>query len=129
VKKTSGNMPARQLFKAIFTVAGRELLPNIFIQSPLLTKSFYRLVLAYGPSGYNKDVTHTYVFRTYDHPHPSPWAPESKRKRHLNPGNATADEIWKVARATSAAPKYFDPITIGERMFRDGAIGANNPVR
>jgi hypothetical protein len=94
----------------------------------LIDQLYHRLVLAYGPSGYNKDVIHTYVFRTYDHPHPSPLAPKSKRTPHLNPGNATAEEIWKVARATSAAPKYFDPITFGERTFRDGAIGANNPA-
>jgi hypothetical protein len=91
--------------------------------------NYTRIVLAHGPSGQNKDVQHTYVFRTYDHPYPSPWAPEYRRKLHLNPGNATPAEIWKVARATSAAPKYFSPISFNDRTFRDGAIGANNPSK
>lgn len=35
--------------------------------------------------------------------------------------------IWEVARATSAAPLYFKPITINESRYLDGGIGANNP--
>lgn len=39
-------------------------------------------------------------------------------------------KLWEAGRATSAAPKFFDPITIGEfgQTFGDGATGANNPV-
>jgi predicted acylesterase/phospholipase RssA len=39
-------------------------------------------------------------------------------------------KIWEAARATSAAPTFFDPIKIGptKRTFGDGATGANNPV-
>ena len=38
--------------------------------------------------------------------------------------------IWEVARATSAAPSFFDPIQIGPfgEGFSDGGTGANNPV-
>lgn len=38
--------------------------------------------------------------------------------------------IWEAARATSAAPTFFEPIRIGstERTFGDGATGANNPI-
>lgn len=38
-------------------------------------------------------------------------------------------KIWEVARATSAAPTFFDPITISGEKFGDGALGANNPVQ
>jgi predicted acylesterase/phospholipase RssA len=40
-------------------------------------------------------------------------------------------KIWEVARATSAASSFFDPIKIGKfgEEFVDGATGANNPVR
>ncbi|KAF1913173.1 hypothetical protein BDU57DRAFT_504079 [Ampelomyces quisqualis] len=39
--------------------------------------------------------------------------------------------IWEACRATSAAPSFFDSITIGRfgEEFIDGATGANNPVR
>jgi Patatin-like phospholipase len=38
--------------------------------------------------------------------------------------------IWQVARATSAAPSFFDPIQIGRvgEWFNDGGTSANNPV-
>ena len=36
--------------------------------------------------------------------------------------------IWKVARATSAAPAYFREMDIENRPFIDGAIGFNNPT-
>lgn len=38
-------------------------------------------------------------------------------------------KIWEVARATSAAPSFFDPITISGEKFGDGGLGANNPVQ
>jgi hypothetical protein len=39
-------------------------------------------------------------------------------------------KIWEAARATSAAPTLFAPISIGSvgRTFGDGATGANNPI-
>lgn len=39
-------------------------------------------------------------------------------------------KIWEAARATSAAPTFFDPIRIGStaRIFGDGGTGANNPI-
>ncbi|ETS74066.1 hypothetical protein PFICI_13932 [Pestalotiopsis fici W106-1] len=38
--------------------------------------------------------------------------------------------IWEAARATSAAPLFFEPITLrrGGATFVDGAVRANNPV-
>ncbi|KAJ6184435.1 hypothetical protein N7519_005736 [Penicillium mononematosum] len=38
-------------------------------------------------------------------------------------------KIWEVARATSAATTFFDPITISDEAFVDGATGANNPIQ
>ncbi len=40
-------------------------------------------------------------------------------------------KIWEAARATSAAPSFFDSIKIGKSQeeFGDGGTGANNPVR
>jgi hypothetical protein len=40
--------------------------------------------------------------------------------------------IWQACRATSAAPTYFDAISIelgtGKETFVDGGLGANNPI-
>lgn len=50
-----------------------------------------------------------------------------------NFGEPSALPIWEVARATSAAPNYFRPITIkrgnGRKdvTFKDGGFGSNNP--
>lgn len=49
------------------------------------------------------------------------------RMLHRNPGVANKNEIWKVARATSAAPTYFKPMKIGDDEYLDGGFGANNP--
>ena len=37
--------------------------------------------------------------------------------------------IWEVARATSAAPSYFLPITIDDVKYGDGGMNWNNPAR
>ncbi|UNI22755.1 hypothetical protein JDV02_008616 [Purpureocillium takamizusanense] len=37
-------------------------------------------------------------------------------------------KIWQAARATSAAPAYFAPITVGDYTLVDGGMGANNPL-
>ena len=50
-----------------------------------------------------------------------------------NYGDAQRLPIWKVARATSAAPGYFEPIKIQKgngtefMTFKDGGFGSNNP--
>jgi predicted acylesterase/phospholipase RssA len=51
-----------------------------------------------------------------------------KNPSERNPGRAHHGEIWQVARATSAAPTYFTPITINNRKFGDGGFGTNNPA-
>jgi hypothetical protein len=37
--------------------------------------------------------------------------------------------IWQVARATTAAPTYFQPIEIDDVLYGDGGTGWNNPVK
>ncbi|KAJ5186104.1 protein kinase subdomain-containing protein [Penicillium cf. griseofulvum] len=36
--------------------------------------------------------------------------------------------ICQAALATSAATTFFEPVSIGDRLFADGGLGANNPV-
>lgn len=36
--------------------------------------------------------------------------------------------IWEAARATSAAPTYFEPLKRGDQSYVDGGLGFNNPV-
>ncbi|RDW61321.1 hypothetical protein BP5796_11213 [Coleophoma crateriformis] len=67
-----------------------------------------------------------YLFRSYDH-----WGsgalPQSITER--NPGPAHNIPIWQAARATTAAPFYFDTIEISNRKFGDGGFGTNNPAQ
>ncbi|KAE8149604.1 acyl transferase/acyl hydrolase/lysophospholipase [Aspergillus avenaceus] len=37
-------------------------------------------------------------------------------------------KLWEAARATSAAPAYFKPVTVGDYELVDGGLGANNPL-
>ncbi|KAK6948462.1 hypothetical protein Daesc_010228 [Daldinia eschscholtzii] len=51
-----------------------------------------------------------------------------------DPWNEYRDiKIWEAARATTAAPSYFDPIELtrggDRRKFIDGAMGCNNPAK
>src|SRR5437763_13425967 len=36
--------------------------------------------------------------------------------------------ICQAALAMSAATTFFDSVSVGERLFADGGLGANNPV-
>ena len=55
-----------------------------------------------------------FKFRSYDNP------------QYMTRGVA----IWEACRATSAAPTYFPPISIGDpaQNFVDGGLGYNNPT-
>ena len=76
-----------------------------------------------------------YLFRTYGNQAPPPEPDKSKNRQRIfrNPGGPSMLPIWKVARATSAAPGYFSPIKIetdgGSEVirFKDGGFGTNNP--
>lgn len=76
-----------------------------------------------------------YLFRTYHTPMPN--VDQSKTKLTArNYGQPPKLPIWKIGRATSAAPKYFAPIKIPRAVgdsnqkhvrFKDGGFGCNNP--
>src|SRR6266536_3754527 len=77
-----------------------------------------------------------HLFRTYDHhrrrlPINSRSDRPNSRPNPRNPveqtGPADSSLIWEVARATSAAPTYFNTIKIGEDEYGDGGFGVNNP--
>ncbi|KAL8791757.1 MAG: hypothetical protein Q9195_005633 [Heterodermia aff. obscurata] len=51
----------------------------------------------------------------------------SARSEQRNGGPAVSLPIWAVAKATSAAPFYFDPVHIDNKRFVDGGLGCNNP--
>ncbi|KAL9613637.1 MAG: hypothetical protein Q9167_001813 [Letrouitia subvulpina] len=67
-----------------------------------------------------------YLFRSYRHP-------KSVKENLLerNPGQANDYPIWKIGRATSAAPTYFSAVKLeddnDDTYFIDGGFGANNP--
>lgn len=44
------------------------------------------------------------------------------------PGPADDELIWRIGRATAAAPTFFKPIRIGEDYYSDGGLGYNNPA-
>lgn len=44
-----------------------------------------------------------------------------------NPGPASSCKIWEAARATSAAPFYFEPFLLGGSEYIDAAPFVNNP--
>jgi len=70
-----------------------------------------------------------FLFRSYDHPEPAPNG-TSEKGAHLNPGPAADVAIWKVGRATSAAPGWFKPMIIEQQTYIDGAMAMqNNPVK
>jgi len=52
------------------------------------------------------------------------------RLRSYDSGTADAfsGQIWEAARATSAAPTFFQPITIDGVKYGDGGTGWNNPT-
>lgn len=82
-----------------------------------------RVVLAYERQK-RKVSQNPYIFRTYKNLHRS----EDKEEiLDRNPGLAHDIPIWQVARATSAAPTYFEPLKTGDHEYLDGGMGANNP--
>lgn len=67
-----------------------------------------------------------YLFRTYKHLHKSESGSKDKCFER-NPDLAHDIPIWKVGRATSAAPSFFEPAKIDGLKYVDGGFGANNP--
>lgn len=86
------------------------------------------VVLAMKKNHNGHEMAH--LFRTYDHLRR---AGTSIDRDYRNPmeqqGPADSSLIWEVARATSAAPTYFDTIKIGEDEYGDAGFGENNPSK
>lgn len=72
----------------------------------------------------NENSDEIRIFRTYD----SPGYFENDLLNPRTPGDADKEHIWKVGRATAAAPTFFEPIQIGEDFYSDGGLGYNNPA-
>lgn len=72
-----------------------------------------------------------HLWRSYDHERPPTRTLDAhNRVEEALPnqyGPADRTQIYKVARATSAAPGFFEPILIDGSPHLDGAIRANNP--
>ena len=105
---------------------------TLWLEGPTDTIDLSSVVLAYSD---DTGGDSPYLFRTYEG-RASPWDNSSSRKRQKSSRNiagASKLAIWKVARATSAAPGYFPPIKIKTgngrevRKFKDGGFGSNNP--
>ncbi|KAI1802871.1 FabD/lysophospholipase-like protein [Daldinia bambusicola] len=74
----------------------------------------------------HEGIAMVYLWRSYDHEHDKN-APNNTYEP-LNPSPAHTVPIWQIARATSAAPTYFEPIKIGTKEHFDGGLVANNPA-
>ena len=72
-------------------------------------------------SSQNNDFKEPFLFRSYDHRR------RSRSPFERNPGSASEFDILSVARATSRAPTYFDPIQVQKSHYYDGAMELNNP--
>ena len=101
---------------AIHKVAGNVFNPDpTFNSEPLLCRTVCISYLSRG-----KRRNEPFLFRSYEHaPSILGWA--------RNPGPGHAIPIWKVGRATAAAPSYFEPMEIDDHKFLDGGVGCNNP--
>ncbi|VUC32771.1 unnamed protein product [Clonostachys rosea] len=69
-------------------------------------------------------IWRSYRFKLKDNP-----KAETRRSNNWIPCNPRDFfvPIWQVARATTAAPRYFESIKIDDRKFLDGGMVANNP--
>jgi hypothetical protein len=103
-----------------------------------LTESRFAFAYKKSPNQNEEMAVETpYIFRSYDHFRRGRGGPRTQNLLHpRNPGEATTREIWEVARATTAAPFYFDPLIImdiyGEnpslRLRRQSSIANLTPV-
>jgi patatin-like phospholipase/acyl hydrolase len=80
---------------------------------------------------YLGNIETAHLFRTYDHHRRKPKEnPIDKRMDAFEQeGPADSSLIWEVARASSAAPTYFNTIKIGEDEYGDAGFGDNNPSK
>ena len=81
----------------------------------------YSITLAWPQNADSEKIRSPFLFRSYHHP-------ASDQPNERNPGPPCKKEIWKVARAATAAPSYFRPMELEGGPFLDGGLGANNPT-
>ncbi|RGP60191.1 calcium-independent phospholipase a2-gamma [Fusarium sporotrichioides] len=105
----------------------QDCLPNEAEKEPLKYREDRTRTIAISWVIYKRGgVRKEFVWRSYDHElslkssDSNDWIPS-------NAGPAHTITIWEVARATTAAPLYFESIKITGRKFLDGGMGANNP--
>ncbi|KAL9052508.1 MAG: hypothetical protein Q9162_005364 [Coniocarpon cinnabarinum] len=87
---------------------------------------FERRCMTPKPDGH---FDNTWLFRSYDHVH----SYDENLGVLRNPGFVEFGvnpgvKIWEVARATTAAPTYFEEMKVGTHTYLDGGLGANNPA-
>jgi hypothetical protein len=72
-------------------------------------------------------LQYPYLWRSYSHEDRLHTRTSTMSWHPINSGPAHTDPIWQVARATSAAPRYFESIKAHGKKFLDGGMCANNP--
>ena len=87
-------------------IAESALQPDALLKEPNTCKTF---VVAIRTRGTGAGAV---LMRTYD----------------TDSADAFPSRIWEAARATSAAPTFFQPITINGAKYGDGGTGWNNPT-
>jgi hypothetical protein len=85
-----------------------------------------RMVVAFSKDK-NEGIEEHYLFRSYNHDEDVVQSRQTYQP--VTPGPACQAPLCEVARATSAAPRYFESITFMNRKFLDGGLGANNPAK
>ncbi|KAE8450481.1 hypothetical protein EG329_006211 [Mollisiaceae sp. DMI_Dod_QoI] len=97
----------------------------VFAYAQKISKETSEYVSSSNRDGVDAELPNSapYLFRSYDH-----WGAVPAVITDRNPGIAHSNPIWEVARATTAAPFYFDPVKISNRKFGDGGFGTNNPA-
>jgi Patatin-like phospholipase len=94
------------VLKKVVAESPLKLQPDALLEEPNTCKTF---VVAIRTRGAGASAIRMRTYNTDDH-------------------DAFSARIWEAARATSAAPTFFDPITINDIKYGDGGTGWNNPT-
>ncbi|KAI1477086.1 hypothetical protein K445DRAFT_8492 [Daldinia sp. EC12] len=75
--------------------------------------------------GKKSGIDMVYLWRSYNHETGINASDDAYKPLNASPAHMVP--IWQIARATSAAPLLFEPITINNQNHFDGGLVANNP--